>query len=158
MIPTQDTTSKFTLINTVYMPETQTLFSLSGYHGLDMQVLDQFMSFSLAGNNNSWEYLTSAGPKVDAVLVASYPYVYAYGGCRGFRFVKTVFCSNFSSNIMKYNVITREWTIEDTNVMRTEAEGVLTPKKALYVYGGRNPEDQLVGDLQYLGNTIQNGN
>ena len=137
------------------MPETQTVYSLGGYNITtidDQEVLAQFMSVSIAGNN-SWITLNNPGPIASAVLVAAYPYVYAYGGCRkfGFDFHRGVFCADVSSDVMKYDVNTGEWSIEPTNVVRTDTVGVLTPKRVLYLYGGHNRENKFVGDLQHLG-------
>lgn len=115
-------------------------------------VTSLFASISIFGNE-TWEYLPSPGPISNAVFVSDFPYLYAFGGCRHYTFIlgPGTTCVNMSSDLMTYNLLSKEWSIADTNMFRSEGTAVLTPGKVLYVYGGKNKENEIVGDLIYLG-------
>jgi hypothetical protein len=139
----------------VYVPKTDNIYAFGGLNFLtpwEMETLSEFSYISLE-RNDTWNYLKSSSRIVNSVFVASYPYIYAYGGCKNLATDVYVYCSNISSDLMKYDIIQGEWTVEDTHVPRTDARGALTANNVLYIYGGKNIENEYVGDLVYFSNS-----
>jgi hypothetical protein len=157
ILPTQHPPAARTLLRTVFVPETNCVYSYGGlvvHSPYDMEVLSEFTHVFL-DKDQSWSDLASVGPLVNSVLVASYPYIYAYGGCSELVFTGIlVKCVNASSELMKYDISKNEWTIQDTHVIRIESRGIITANNVLYIYGGKNLENKPVGDLMYLGKCI----